>query len=1131
MAIATNAAAQHLSVATIEAAPGQQTDIVVSIAEATAMTSVQCIVDLPDGLTLADNSSLHGITLGDAANGHVLSVERLNSGNLLIFVYSMACDRFSNGTLLRIPVVAADECGTTQGLLYRVRTSPPNAVSYSCGDVAFSAVVEPLPTVSSGEYYLYHAESKRFLARGEHWGACATVDRYGIPFVWTAEEYSLKFIDSNVHLFETDDSNIYTDNASTGFAFEAVEGGYLLKSQKSNRYLTIVDAAFTHDIVNVTNDASAAVVWQLKSKAEHDAIVAGYVEENYMNVIKAAGLTATAGDFADYLATLIAEDKTSAIGTARFNGSAGDWTFTEVRHQDWQPAYGADFCELWQATGHYTQTITGLVAGIYKVTMQGFERAGEPAECNALGEKGYEITTATLSANGEEVNLKSWYSGKSGDNNPNNTAETVAKFNENQYMNEIYTYVGADGTLTITVNKPSHVGSNWVLFNNFTLTHYIAAPEDEVIAVSGIVLDPTEATLTEGETLYLTATVSPSNATNQTVTWSSSNTAVAVVDSNGKVIAMGEGRAAITATAGDHSAMCIVTVEKKDIAVSSITLSQNATTLTEGETLFLTATVSPNNATDQTVTWNSNDANVVTVDNNGMITAIAEGTAIITATAGDKQATCFVTVEKKKEEPGILEEGDVTSVITNPSFEASTHNCDNGTGHGNLFAPEGWQVTYTNADWGWKNFQPVTDSNGQDGNQYFEFWGDIYHTLDLSQELYNLPAGTYVLSAAMRTERADQVTNQHIYAKVGNDEFASATLGAPIDSEWNAVDAWQTLTVMFTLKNTSNVVIGATSTGRAGSAGWFQIDNFRLTYSKSISVMDITLSQDAATLTEGETLYLNATVSPSNTTDNTVTWSSSNTAVAVVDNNGKVIAMSEGRAAITATVGDKSAMCIVTVEKKDIAVSSITLSQNATTLTEGETLFLTATVSPSNATDQTVTWNSSNTNVATVDNNGKVKAIAEGYAIITATAGDKQATCTVTVNKQTIAVSKITLNQTTAKLVEGEVVLLTATVNPENATDNVVTWTTSNSKVATVDEEGVVTAISKGTAIITAKAGGKSARCVVTVEATEDTTDIENSEIKNQKSEFIYDLAGRRVMNVEGLKGMYIVNGKKVIFK
>lgn len=106
--------------------------------------------------------------------------------------------------------------------------------------------------------------------------------------------------------------------------------------------------------------------------------------------------------------------------------------------------------------------------------MQGFERAGGWATCNTLGAQGYETTTATLSANGEEINLKSWYSDKTGENNPNNTGEAVVKFGEGKYMNELYTYVGADDTLTLMVNKPSHVGDNWMLFNNFTLTLYTA---------------------------------------------------------------------------------------------------------------------------------------------------------------------------------------------------------------------------------------------------------------------------------------------------------------------------------------------------------------------------------------------------------------------------------------------------------------------------------------------------------------------------------------------------------------------------------------------------------------------------------------------------------------------------------
>ena len=421
--------------------------------------------------------------------------------------------------------------------------------------------------VASGEYYLYHADSHRFLSRGENWGTRATVDKYGIPFVWTAEEYSLKFLDSNVCLFETDDSNIYTDNNSTGFAFEEVEGGYLLKSLKSDRYLTIVDKAYTNQIVNVTDNASAAVVWQLKSKAEHDAIVAGYVEENYTNVIAASGISTTARDFANYLSTLPAEEKTSAIGTARFAGSVGDWTYAEVRHQDWQPAYGTDFCELWQATGSYTQTITGLAKGIYKVTMQGYERLGWWDLCVALGDKGYEITTATLSANGEEVNLKSWYSGKSGDNNPDNTSEAVAKFGEGKYMNEVYTYVGADRTLTLTVNKPSFVGYDWILFNNFTLTRYIP------FAVEEITLSKETATLIEGETLTLVAVVSPDNATDKTVIWSTSDDKVATVDENGKITAVAPGTVTITATANEKdgvSASCEVTVDAMRYTVTFI---------------------------------------------------------------------------------------------------------------------------------------------------------------------------------------------------------------------------------------------------------------------------------------------------------------------------------------------------------------------------------------------------------------------------------------------------------------------------------------------------------------------------------------------------------------------------------
>jgi uncharacterized protein YjdB len=175
-------------------------------------------------------------------------------------------------------------------------------------------------------------------------------------------------------------------------------------------------------------------------------------------------------------------------------------------------------------------------------------------------------------------------------------------------------------------------------------------------------------------------------------------------------------------------------------------------------------------------------------------------------------------------------------------------------------------------------------------------------------------------------------------------------------------------------------------------------------------------------------------------------------------------------------------------EEEIIPVESISLNKTSFALVVGGTETLTATVNPSDATDKTVTWKSSSTSVATVDNNGAVKAIAKGTATITATAGGKSASCLVTVSENVVAVTSVTLNKTTLSLTVDKTETLTATVNPSNATDKTVTWTTSNASVATVSSNGTVTAIAAGTATITAKAGAKTATCTVTV--TLDVTEV-----------------------------------------
>ena len=166
--------------------------------------------------------------------------------------------------------------------------------------------------------------------------------------------------------------------------------------------------------------------------------------------------------------------------------------------------------------------------------------------------------------------------------------------------------------------------------------------------VTGVSLDKTSLNLNPGKEGTLTATITPSNATNQNVTWESSDTKVATVD-NGLVTAVAEGTATITVTTADggKTATCEVTVtQPAKTPVTSVTLDKTSLTLDVGGSDTLAVTVKPDNATNKAVTWSTSNKNVATV-NNGVVTAVGAGTATITAAASDgsgKTATCEVTV-------------------------------------------------------------------------------------------------------------------------------------------------------------------------------------------------------------------------------------------------------------------------------------------------------------------------------------------------------------------------------------------------------------------------------------------------------------------------------------------------------
>lgn len=256
--------------------------------------------------------------------------------------------------------------------------------------------------------------------------------------------------------------------------------------------------------------------------------------------------------------------------------------------------------------------------------------------------------------------------------------------------------------------------------------------------------------------------------------------------------------------------------------------------------------------------------------------------------------------------------------------------------------------------------------------------------------------------------------------------------------------------------------------------------------STSVSVTNVTLSQSSISMKEGNTYQLSASVYPTNATNKNVNWSSSNTSVATV-NNGLVSAKSAGTATITCRAADgsgKYATCKVTVESATVYVSSITLNKTSASLYVGETTQLTATVSPSSATNKSVSWTSDDTSVAMVSSTGLVTAKSAGTATITCKAKDgsgKQAMCNISV-KENVKPTSIMLSASKASLTEGETLQLKATVSPSDAVDKTVTWMSDNTTVATVDNNGLVTAKSAGTAnIIATTSNNLAAVCVITV--------------------------------------------------
>lgn len=512
---------------------------------------------------------------------------------------------------------------------------------------------------------------------------------------------------------------------------------------------------------------------------------------------------------------------------------------------------------------------------------------------------------------------------------------------------------------------------------------------NETLATS-IALNQQAITLVQGSSQTLIATVTPSYAS-QNVSWRSSNTSVATVNASGKVTAVSVGNCTITATTTDGtqlSASCQVSVTP--VLATGISLNTYNATIYPGGELQLTATVTPSNTTNKAVTWKSSNTNVATVNSSGKVTAIVPGTATITATTTDGSnlsANCNITV------------------------------------------------------------MPILATG---------------LTLNLSET--NMRQGEHIKLTA--TVTPSDATDKTVVWSTSNSNIATVATDGTV-----------------TAKNIGDATITARTVDGSNLSATCKI---HVTQPMATS---LSMEQDEMDVFIGETRKMVATILPSDALQE-LSWSSSRPAVATIDATGNLHAVAEGMTVIVATTVDGSnltATCIVTV--KPCVATGITLNKSELTLAKTESETLIANVQPDNTTNKAVTWKSSNNNIVTVDATGKVTAVAQGAATITATTADGSnlsASCQVTVLDAWV--SQIVLDKSEMEVYVEMTDTIHATVMPAEATIQSLVWTSSNESVATVDAEGVVTAVSVGNATITATAtdgSGVTATCRVTVPAAD----------------------------------------------
>ncbi|MCD7824422.1 MAG: Ig-like domain-containing protein [Clostridiaceae bacterium] len=574
--------------------------------------------------------------------------------------------------------------------------------------------------------------------------------------------------------------------------------------------------------------------------------------------------------------------------------------------------------------------------------------------------------------------------------------------------------------------------------------------------LQSIAFAETRKDITVGQTSQLNVVFDPSENVNTTLSFRSTDETIVKVDENGLITGVSEGFAMITCIAEDLGAegaiTCMVYVTAAPVTLTGLSVDPTEATIKVTETVTITPKLTPENATNQSITYQSTDTSVATVTEEGVVTGVSAGVAVIQVVATDTSsgtsitAVCTVTVLEAVEfslSPSSRE------IAVGKSFKIKK-----------VVSPSTAKKAAT-----WKSSNTKVATVNSSGKVTGKKIGSCTITCTLTT--YNQKAKCRVKVAKLKTSL--KLDKKSIRLNVGQTYTLKKTI---------STNNSKNPSVKFSSKNSKIASVGSKSGRVKGKSVGSTIitakttDSVHATAKCRVTVIRrakrVVLNKTYATCYVGGTLKLRATVKPDNTTIQKVKWKSSDSKVAAVVSSGKVTGIAEGEVTITATTTDgsnKSATCVVKV-LESISASSITVSQSDLTMKKGDKAKLSYTVLPSNTSDS-IKMASDNERVAKVTNSGKVTAVGTGTATITITS-----TSGVTA---TVAVNVVALNKTSIRMRQYDTETLTMM-----GTSDTVTWYSANNRIATVSN-GKITGKGIGVTYIYATVNGCKVSCKVRI--------------------------------------------------